>query len=194
MGVEDGLTVATLLQLPGILRPKGFELTDTLRERLLETLEQALKQASRSRAVEGQALLQELERRLAQLAGIVEQVDRQSQELVEHHRRRLERKIEKSGQPVQVDPNRLAQEVIFYAERSDISEELARLKAHLQRFGEVMGQTGRRIGKKLDFICQELGREMNTIASKSGLAAISRLAVDGKMEIEKLREQVQNVE
>ena len=194
IGIEGDLKVATLLQLPGVLKPQGFELTETLSDRLIETLEQALSEASRSRAVEGRALLQELSRRLSQLAGIVEQIDRQSQQLVEHHRQRLERKIAKLPQPVQVDGNRLAQEVVFYAERSDISEELARLKAHLQRFGEVMEQTGKRMGKKLDFICQELNREMNTVTSKSGLATISRLAVDGKMEIEKLREQVQNVE
>jgi uncharacterized protein (TIGR00255 family) len=112
---------------------------------------------------------------------------------VEEYKRKLENRLAQLVPLDSVDPQRLAQEVAIIADRSDISEELARLSSHLDQFHQLLG-SGVEIGKKLDFLLQEMQREVNTLLSKTGNLEITRLGISMKADIEKLREQAQNVE
>jgi uncharacterized protein (TIGR00255 family) len=121
-------------------------------------------------------------------------VARRAPQVVEEYRTRLSRRLEELlPQGNAVDPQRLAQEVAIFADRSDIAEELQRLGSHIAQFRETLAG-GEAVGRKLDFLVQELGREVNTIGSKANDAAITSQVVEAKSELEKIREQVQNLE
>jgi uncharacterized protein (TIGR00255 family) len=117
--------------------------------------------------------------------------------LVDAYQQRLQKRISeltsRTGQSIELDPTRLAQEVAYLADRSDITEELARLRSHVEQFREALG-SNEEVGKRLDFLLQELNREANTVLSKSTEISIKEAALAIKAEVEKLREQVQNVE
>ncbi len=196
LGFEGELDLAAVLQLPGVLEPKRLDLeSEGLRGAVATALEEALRQLVEVRRREGEALYREMVPRLRRLEELADQVEALSADFLPHWSQRLRRKIEELSASSPVDETRLAQEIIFYGERADVSEELARLRAHLRRFSELLeNPPADGVGKNLDFLCQEMNREMNTIVSKSPLADASALAVEGKLEIEKIREQVQNVE
>ncbi len=196
LGFEGELGLASILQLPGVLEPRRLDLeSGALREAVLEAVGVALAQAAQVRDVEGEALRADLESRLRRLGRLLEEIEPLSATFAPHYRERLRRRIEELSNSAPADEARLAQEILFHAERSDISEEISRLKTHIERFFELLANPSEEgIGKNLDFLCQEMNREMNTIVSKSPLPDSSRLAVEGKLEIEKIREQVQNVE
>jgi uncharacterized protein (TIGR00255 family) len=108
---------------------------------------------------------------------------------------RLTRKMEELARDLKIDQQRIAQELVYYLEKSDISEELTRLKSHVRQFRSlIVGEEGEVLGKNLDFLCQEMNREANTILAKSPLSEVTDAAVLIKGEIERMREQVQNVE
>lgn len=143
---------------------------------------------------EGQALAGDILARLSELGTGAEEIGRRSPAVAAACRDRLlKRTQELLGKEGAVDPARLAQEAVLFADRSDITEEMVRTKSHLDQFREVMASPGPK-GRKLDFLVQELFREINTATNKSQDAAISRLAVELKTELEKIREQVQNLE
>ena len=196
LGIKGELQVLGLLQLPGILLPRQFSLSsDRLRETLLQCLEEALREVIVLREREGESLEADIGQRLNRLRDLLSQIEEHSEDICEHYRKKLLEKISRLDDSGPVEESRLAQEVLYYAERADISEETTRLRSHLVRFREVtVSKSEGSIGKNLDFLCQEMNREMNTIVSKSPLAEISEIAVQGKVEIEKIREQVQNVE
>lgn len=196
LGFSGEIALSDALQLPGLLSPRklDFEAGD-LSERVLNVVEEALRQTVSVRAAEGEAIRRELRRRLQRLKSTTEKIRSRCVGFGPHYRGKLEQRIrELSAQPP-VDEARLAQEILFYAERADVSEELTRLGAHIERFSELIESSPPDgVGKNLDFLCQELNREMNTIVSKTPLPESAQLGVAGKLEIEKLREQVQNVE
>jgi uncharacterized protein (TIGR00255 family) len=132
---------------------------------------------------------------MGQLAKHVGMISERSNEISEYHQEKLRARLNEVMQDCVIDENRLAQEVSYYAEKSDITEEIARLFSHMERFQKYVKEADREaVGKGLDFLCQEMNREINTILSKSALVEISQIALDAKAEIEKIREQVQNVE
>lgn len=196
LGLQGSLDVGTILQLPGALVPTP---ADYMSERFVGALTSALRGALEgailSRQTEGAALRKEIEGRLVKLSGLTKAIADQAEQLNQHHREKLARRIQElTGQPA-MDENRLAQELIYYAERSDIAEETLRLRSHMDQFEKMLQNLPPEgVGRRLDFLCQEMGREINTILAKSTLPAISELAVEGKAEIERIREQVQNVE
>ncbi len=196
LGFQGELGLASILQLPGVLEQRRFDMeSSTLKQAVLDTVATALAQTVEVRDVEGEALRADLDSRLRRLCGLLEEIEPLSATFAPHYRERLERKIEELSRSAASDEARLAQEILFHAERADISEEISRLRTHIERFFELLGDPSEDgIGKNLDFLCQEMNREMNTIVSKSPLPESSRLAVEGKLEIEKIREQVQNVE
>jgi uncharacterized protein (TIGR00255 family) len=114
-------------------------------------------------------------------------------QVVVDYRQRLEQRVQELFQHVMLDPDRLAQEAILFAERADVTEELIRLESHLHAFAQLLTSTGA-IGRKIEFLLQEMHREVNTIASKSNDAIISQRIVDIKSELERMREQIQNIE
>ncbi len=195
-GVGGQLDLSTLLQLPGVVETRRVEWTEaSTRDELLALIGTALDQVCEARRREGISVREDLLRHLATLEGVVAGIAAGADGLPEHYRDKLRRRIESFGAEESVDPNRLAQELIFYSEKADISEELSRLRHHTERFREHLDSDGENgLGKTLDFLCQEMNREMNTVLSKSQAVEISDLGVTGKTTIERLREQVQNVE
>ncbi len=149
------------------------------------------------RAREGQALAADLRGRISALSTLVEQVASASAgAAAEAHARLLDRvrRLLADAGAAELGPDRLAAELATIADRVDVSEELTRLRSHLAQALGLVDGADRTIGRALDFLVQELGRELNTVGSKAGSAAIAHLVVSGKVELEKLREQVQNVE
>ncbi len=156
-------------------------------------LEVALQALEAMRTAEGEALARELGARLGEVAGQVAQVRRRAPEVVAAYRERLAQRIAALLDGRAMDPGRLEQEVALLADRSDISEECARLESHLDQFRAILDEPGPQ-GRRLDFLCQEIHREANTLGAKACDAAMAQVVVAIKTEVERLREQVQNVE
>jgi uncharacterized protein (TIGR00255 family) len=195
IGSKTELSLDTLAKLPDVLKVEEGEVTA---EELQPTFEAAVSQAVDNliamRDREGAGLTADLNSRIDYLATLRETVRIRAPQVVEEYRTRLTRRLEELlGQATMVEPQRLAQEVALFADRCDISEELQRLTSHLGQFREALAG-GDSVGRKLDFLVQEIGREINTIGSKANDATITNSVVEAKSELEKIREQVQNVE
>lgn len=158
---------------------------------LKEAFEQAIEQLLAMRLVEGQALLEEVLRIVSSLDGVIQEIASVAQQSPRNYQERLMARLSQFGLPVEFDSQRILQEVALFADRADITEELTRVRSHLQQVQSVLANGG---GRKLEFLLQELGREINTIGSKSQSLSISEQVVEGKALLEKLREQVLNVE
>jgi uncharacterized protein (TIGR00255 family) len=184
-------------RLPGALQPGRDGLDERMVAGVEQAVDQALDELEKMRAQEGSALRTEMRERLDRIESLVPVVEAAAVDLVEVYRTRLLRRIgelvNRGGQVIEVDPGRLAQEVAYLADRSDVSEEMVRLRSHISQFREALDSTAD-TGKMLDFLLQELNREANTTLSKSTDLAIKEAALAIKAEVEKLREQVQNVE
>jgi uncharacterized protein (TIGR00255 family) len=196
--------VVALLRLPGVISglgvnaPQNEESVEQLGRALEDCLREALGKLDEMRRAEGAHLVEELQKRLAKIEGEADQVRVLAETLRPAFARRLEARLKELLGGVALEPARLAQEAALLAERSDISEELERLRSHVSQFGNLLRGAGE-IGKKLDFLLQEMHREANTLLSKtpgvdSEALAITGLALEIKSDIEKLREQVQNIE
>ncbi len=148
------------------------------------------------RVVEGTALAVDLSSQLVALAALRERIAALSAALPAQLHRRLADRVARllADTATAVDPARLAQEIALLADRADVSEELVRLASHLDQARALVAEPTAPVGRRLDFLVQEIGRELNTIGSKSALAEITTLIVDAKATLERLREQVQNVE
>ena len=198
------LDLVSLLRLPGVIAGLDPELPDSEEEqeefgKMLETqLREALGKMDEMRRAEGRHLSEELRERSMRIGTLVEGVRGLVETLRPAIARRLDSRLRDLLSGNSIDPARLAQEAALLAERSDISEELDRLRSHLQQFAQLLDGAGE-LGKKLDFLLQEMQREANTMLSKtpgveSEALAITGIALEIKAEIEKLREQVQNIE
>jgi uncharacterized protein (TIGR00255 family) len=190
--------INTLTRLPGALASTREGLDETVTATVERALQQALDDLERMRAVEGAALADEMRTRLANIEAAVPTIEGAAAGLVDAYRQRLQKRITEllargGNQNIELDAGRLAQEVAYLADRSDISEELARLRSHLEQFRSAVNAEGE-VGKRLDFLLQELNREANTVLSKSTEVSIKEAGLVIKAEVEKLREQVQNVE
>jgi len=196
--------VVSLLRLPGVIAglngavPEAAEEQEKLGQALETCLREALAKLDEMRRAEGKHLVAELRQRLSRISGQAEQVRQLATTLRPAFARRLETRLKELLGGTTIEPARLAQEAALLAERSDISEELDRLRSHLQQFTKLLDGAGE-LGKKLDFLLQEMHREANTMLSKtpgveSEALAITGLSLEIKADIEKLREQVQNIE
>lgn len=197
--IANGLTALSVLRLPGVVVTDdpaagfGEEAAGTVRE----ALEQALSALMEMRKSEGAKLCKVLQRELAEIKSHKEWIRKHREELNDKHFRRLEARmqtwIDKSRGAL--EETRLYQEVAFYLDRADVTEELDRLAAHLKQCEEALATTGEKsLGKRLEFLTQEMGREVNTIGSKSDVVQITNHVVEMKLTLEKVREQVQNLE
>jgi uncharacterized protein (TIGR00255 family) len=203
-GGKAELDPVSLMRLPGVITGLSSALPDTEEEQeefgkeLERYLQEALAKMDEMRRTEGRHLTEELRARAARIEERAAQVRELVGALRPAFTRRLEARLKELLNGTTVDPSRLAQEAALLAERSDISEELDRLRSHLQQFSKLLDGAGE-LGKKLDFLLQEMHREANTMLSKtpgveSEALAITGYALEIKAEIEKLREQVQNIE
>jgi uncharacterized protein (TIGR00255 family) len=197
--------LVALFRLPGVVAAPGAasdlqseEKQERLGEQVEACLEQALNKLEAMRRAEGQALTVEMQEILGKIAARTAEIETLTERVRPAIARRLAERLEELLNGAQLDPIRLAQEAALLAERSDVSEELARLRSHVEQFRKLLAGAGE-AGKKLDFLLQEMQREANTLLSKTpgveseGLA-ITGLALEVKSDIEKLREQAQNVE
>lgn len=160
---------------------------------LAQALDQALAAVEQMRGIEGVATREDVESRLTLVEDLLGQIRERSPVVVDEWRLKLHQRLERFGSEFEVDPQRLAQEVALFADRCDISEEVARFLSHLKQFRDLL-HSDEPVGRQLDFLVQELNRETNTMGSKSNDAQLTAIVVQIKAELEKIREQVQNVE
>ncbi|MEZ5425656.1 MAG: YicC/YloC family endoribonuclease [Pyrinomonadaceae bacterium] len=196
-GLQGEPDMNYIARLPNALQTTRDDLRDEYQEAVRDAFRLALDELFQMRAIEGDSLGSELENRLVEIEKRMPVIESESEQVPEEYRDRLNKKIgellEKSDSQIEIDQGRLAQEVAYLANRSDISEEIARLKSHIEQFRSIMKED-KDVGKRLDFLTQELNREANTIASKTNNLTIKECSLSIKAEIEKIREQVQNVE
>jgi uncharacterized protein (TIGR00255 family) len=166
---------------------------DRARTLLGEALAVALDQLEKMRQAEGEATLQDLQSRIDLLEEMLGRIEARSALVPREWQEKLKERLARLTGELEVDPQRLAQELALFADRCDISEELSRFRSHLQQF-RALFQTAEPVGRQMDFLVQELNRETNTMGSKSNEAELTRLVVAIKAELERIREQVQNIE
>ncbi|HET6670137.1 MAG TPA: YicC/YloC family endoribonuclease [Pyrinomonadaceae bacterium] len=195
--IAGEVDINVVARLPGALQPARDALDDTMVEGIERALDEALTELEYMREQEGAALQSEMRERLDKIEALIPVIEAAAGGLAETYRERLQKRIgellNRETQLIELDQARMAQEIAYLADRSDVSEEMVRLKSHLQQFREALGSTSE-TGKMLDFLLQELNREANTTLSKSTELSIKEAALGIKAEVEKLREQVQNVE
>jgi uncharacterized protein (TIGR00255 family) len=196
--LDAQVSLDLLCSQPGVLvQVEGDRFSEALSECACAAVDAALEALLAMRDAEGETLAQDLSGRMARLAALTGELEVQVQgapaEAEKRLRDRLARLLAGSGK-VALDEGRLAQEVAILADRMDVTEELVRIRSHLAQVSELMAQRAPAVGRRLDFLVQELGREVNTVSSKSQSAEIARLVVEAKAELEKVREQVQNIE
>ena len=188
------ITIDTLLRSPGVIeQPAMKQLSAKTRTPALAALRAALDQLLAMRAKEGANLKRDLIRRIKAMRSGLQKVKKLRPRSSERYRTNLHDRIRKSGIEIPLDDDRLAKEVAFFSERSDFSEEVTRLHSHLGQLVDTL-EKEEPIGRTLEFLCQEIGRELNTLSAKANDAEISQLVVQAKSELEKVREQIQNVE
>jgi len=193
--IPDNLSMEGLLRLPGVLENAQPALdAKAFRAPIKSALGQALEGLLSMREKEGGNLGRDLAKRLAKLRRIVKRVAKLAPDVLKHHRERLIERLKKTNVEVpDMDDDRLLREIVYYTDRTDITEELTRLGSHFVQLEECLSDVVP-VGRKLDFLAQEMFREINTIGSKANDANISSEVVNLKTELEKIREQVQNVE
>src|ERR1700752_115132 len=191
------IDINVLARIPGALQPARNGIDERVVAGVEQAVDLALDELEKMRLQEGEALKRELSERVQKIEQLVPTIEASAAGLADAYRLRLQKRItellNRGGQVVEVDPARLAQEVAYLADRSDVSEEMVRLRSHLAQFREAIESDGES-GKMLDFLLQELNREANTTLSKSTDLTIKEAGLAIKAEVEKLREQVQNVE
>ena len=195
--IADTIHLEALLALPGVVNDRPAVRSDAERDWPLieETLQQALEGLTRMRTEEGLAMAADLRAQRQAIGEQVEQIASRAPLVVESYRGRLTERLKQllSEYDVSVDASDVVREVGIFAERSDISEELVRLRSHLDQFAGMLESTDSN-GRKLEFLTQELLRETNTVGSKANDAQIARHVIDVKASIERIREMIQNVE
>ncbi len=193
-GVRDEITTAALSRLPEVFlveKPEADQ--EELKADLLAVVEMALAAYDTMRTVEGGALEADLRSRKATILSLVEQVEAGNPQTVADYRARLEAKMREVLENTAIDESRILTEAAIFADKVAVDEETVRLRSHLSQMEEML-TTGGATGRKLDFLLQEMNREANTIGSKCTDVRIARVVVDIKAELEKIREQTQNIE
>ena len=193
-GVRDDVTVMSLARLPDVFSvEKTEEDEQKLTQDILCVAEEAISRYNAMRETEGAALEADLRSRAATILERVALVEARSPVTVAEYRERLRQKMQEVLQNTAIDEGRILQEAAIYADRIAVDEETVRLRSHLAQLGDMLTKGGA-IGRKLDFLLQELNRETNTIGSKCNDLELSNIVVEMKAELEKIREQTQNIE
>ena len=193
--LPDPVTLEVLVRAPGVLQTEeGLSDAAAFWPAVEKALCQALDALIRMREREGAHLSRDLQKRMMLVRRSVERVQKQAPEVLKRYQEQLRERVKNAGlETPAVDDERLLKEIVYFADRSDISEELTRLRSHFEQFADCL-KAKEPVGRTLDFLAQEMNREVNTIGSKANDSLISREVVTLKAELEKFREQVQNVE
>jgi|AGTN01.1.fsa_nt_gi TIGR00255 family protein len=193
-GLEDDVKLSHILRIPDVIRIEGAQEDE---EKLLGLVDKALCGALDAlvsmRSREGASLQKSIEQYLGELTGIVNAINAAKDDVPRESAEKLKQRISELLGGSDIDEARFNTEVAYIADRADICEELVRLKTHIAQF-EAAVKTGEAVGRKLDFMVQEMNRELNTIGSKSSSMTITNAVIEGKSVVEKIREQVQNIE
>ena len=192
--LENDIRVTALSRYPEVLTMEDASIDEeTLWECLEATLKEACQRFVEARTREGQHLKEDLLQKLEDLDRKVSQVEERSPEVVQAYREKLEQKVHELLEDSQIDDNRIAADVVLFSDKICNDEETVRLHSHIQGMKNIL-QEQDGVGRKMDFMAQEMNREANTILSKSNDLQVSNIAIDLKTEIEKIREQIQNIE
>ncbi len=192
--IPSGVTLDHLIRAPGVLQSQEVLAdAEAFWPAILKAVQEALQALIKMREREGSHLCKDLKARISFIKKAAARIEEQAPAMIKRYQEQLRERIKNAGFELPLDDERLMKEVIYFADRSDISEELTRLKSHFRQFDECAKST-EPIGRTLDFLAQEINREINTIGSKAADTVISREVVGCKAELEKFREQVQNVE
>lgn len=187
-------TAADFLRTPDILQFDNQAVdTEAARLAIMPALEAALNQMIAMRASEGQFLQDDTDSRISTLEKITHEIIAHAPSVLIRYRENLHKRLKESGIDVDLDDERILKEIGVFSDRCDITEEITRLRSHFEKFREYL-TLDEPVGRPLDFLCQELNREFNTIGSKANDATLAQLIVNAKTELEKIREQIQNVE
>lgn len=195
LDLKENIRISELMNVSDLIKIERKILDeDELWESLKKALREAVDDIVQMKKVEGNALKIDMLNRLELIESTIFEIEKRAYFVVDEYKDKLEERIEDLlGSEIKIDDERLANEIVIYADKSDVSEELTRLKSHIDQFRNITKED-EPVGRKLDFLIQELNREINTIGSKSSDIEITQNVVEIKSEIEKIREQVQNVE
>lgn len=197
VGANGNIDIGSLLNLPGIIQPAlpDKELAEKIKKMVLEISQEALDKVKQMRAAEGSCLEADLNKQCDAIEKNLEQIRAYGDVVLHQYAKKLRQRVDEllAEAKLKLDEETLAREVAIFADRSDISEEIARLDSHLKQFVQCC-QANEQAGRRLDFISQEMLREANTIASKASDTGIIRCVVDIKCRIDRIKEQVQNIE
>ena len=192
LGVQNDCTVSVIMKMPEVIIDNSATDVEGLSERLLETVKEACEKLNAMRRTEGEKLVADMLGRMSEIERIAAAIKLRAPLVATEYKEKLRARIEEALAGVNYDEARLLSEVAFYTDRVNIDEELTRLSSHIAQFRKIVLTEG--AGKKLDFLMQEFNREANTVCSKSNDIEVTSLALSLKNEIEKVREQVQNLE
>lgn len=192
-GIMDNIEVTEVSKFPDVLNIQNTQDDEKIKIEVLKTVQQATQKLVEMREFEGEKIAKDLLNRINKIEEKVEKISHLSTGLIDEYIVKLKERINKILQNQELDELRLAQEVVIYADKSSVQEEVTRLNSHIQQFKNLLN-SDTNVGKKLDFLIQEMNREINTIGSKANNLEITNEVINVKTELEDVREQVQNIE
>ncbi len=191
--ILSNINVVEILKLPDVLNMKYNQEDEQIKQEAISVLQVAIEQLLNMRKEEGKKIYDDLMRRIEAIESKIIKISEKSTGLIQEYVVKLEGRVKEILQTEEIDKSRIAQEVVIYADKSSIEEEITRLRSHISQFRNLL-QSDEAVGKKLDFIIQEMNRETNTIGSKANCLDITNNVIDIKTELEDIREQIQNIE
>ena len=193
--IKNDLTVTFFSKIPDVIKLKKKDTDEQeLANQVMEVLEETIASYNKMREIEGQKLYEYILENLDAVLDIVAEIEKLVPASIENYVKRLKAKLDEALEGREYDEQRVITETAIFADKIDVGEEMVRLRSHISQFKELMAAENLAVGKKLDFIVQEMNREINTIGSKCNSIEITRYVVDVKSLIEKIREQIQNIE
>ena len=193
--ISSNIEVMEIAKFPDILTIKADEEDEKIKQEITQVTTEATNKIVEMKAIEGEKIAQDLLQRISKIENKIMEISSKSTGLIEEYVVKLEKRIQEILKTEEIDKSRIVQEVVIYADKCSIQEEITRLKSHIYQFRNLItNNQNETIGKKLDFIIQEMNRETNTIGSKANNLEITNGVIDIKTEIEDIREQIQNIE
>ena len=192
-GINSEISVVDISKMPDIFKKEDNTDEELIYNELSIALNEALKNIVTMKEIEGEKLKIDLEARIEEVFGKINEISNFSSGLVQEYIVKLKSRVKELMDTETLDENRLLQEIVIFSDKSSIEEELTRLKSHVEQFKRLIKESSP-IGKKLDFLIQEMNREINTIGSKANSLQITNLVIEVKTELENIREQIQNIE
>ncbi|MBR2989058.1 MAG: YicC family protein [Clostridia bacterium] len=194
LGVKNDITTVDLMKINGVVtETAGQENEEELAKLVAETVALAVQNLNKMRLIEGETVTADLKRLIDNIDGALDKAQKRAPLVVEEYREKLRERITNALAGVELDQARLINEVAFFADKADINEEISRLHSHIAQFNDALVSDGPQ-GRNLDFVSQEIGREINTMGSKSNDSELTALVIYMKNELEKIKEQIRNVE